>query len=114
MPFGVDRMATPSPAKTFGIFAISSFSLEDGMSTFSSFALLALRMRVSISAIGSVIIVSNPSRLPAGPYNTRDLSPQRPVPETDAAHIEVPQISPGPAAQRTAVIRAHLELGCLF
>jgi hypothetical protein len=30
------------------------------MSTFSCFALLALRMRVSISAIGSVIIDSNP------------------------------------------------------
>src|SRR5205814_681540 len=39
--------------------AISSFSFEDGISTRSCSALLALRMRVSMSATGSVSIVSS-------------------------------------------------------
>src|SRR5512139_146612 len=94
------------------ILAISSFSLDDGMSTFSSFALLALRMRVSISAIGSVIIGSNPSHLPTGLDDARDLAPERPVTETDAAHVELPEVAAGPAAQRAAVVRTDLELGC--
>ena len=76
------------------ISANPDFNFEDGMSTFSSFALLPLRMRVSISAIGSVIIGSNPSRLPTGLYYARDLSPERSVPETNAAHVEFSQLSP--------------------
>ena len=37
----------------FRIFTISSLSLEAGMSTFSNFARLALRILVSMSAMGS-------------------------------------------------------------
>jgi hypothetical protein len=36
---------------------MSFFTFEDGISTWSSFALLAFRMRVSMSAIGSVIVI---------------------------------------------------------
>src|SRR4030067_1018277 len=117
IPFGVDRMATPSPPITRGmlslatyvlrpgllillmpwmvgdsssvylrytrimpclrsftsltfftypsslrIFAISTLIFDDGMSTFSSFVLLAFLMRVSMSAIGSDIICLSPLR----------------------------------------------------
>jgi hypothetical protein len=62
------------------------------MSTFSCFALLALRMRVSISAIGSVIIVSNPFCLPTSLNHARDLSLERPVSEADPAQVKLSQI----------------------
>src|SRR3990170_2255281 len=133
IPFGVDRMATPSPAITRGmlslatyvlrpgllillmpwmvgdsssvylrytrimpclrsftsltfftypsslrIFAISTLIFDDGMSTFSSFVLLAFLMRVSMSAIGSVIICLSPLRrslLTSSPLSRRGSHP---------------------------------------
>ena len=46
--------------------ASASFSFEDGMRTVSCIATLALRMRVSMSAMGSVIVIvglPSPARL---------------------------------------------------
>ena len=48
----------PSSLRTF---AIASLIFEDGISTLSCFADTALRIRVSISAMGSVIVTYSAS-----------------------------------------------------
>src|SRR6266436_2442232 len=66
--------------------AISTFIFEVGISTFSCSALLALRMRESMSAIGSV---SMSSLLPAGLGHARDRALVRELAQTDAAETEL-------------------------
>src|SRR5882757_710587 len=66
--------------------AISTFILEVGISTFSCSALLALRMRESMSAIGSV---SMSSLLPAGLRHARDRALVRELAQADAAKAEL-------------------------
>src|SRR5258708_3066321 len=63
--------------------AISSFSLEEGSSTRSCSALLALRMRVSMSATGSVIIGGR--LLPRALRPSRGGAPMGKLPPADAA-----------------------------
>src|SRR3954453_23522369 len=70
----------------------------------------AFRMRVSISATGSVrLIPSFP--LPAGLAHARDFSPQGELTETDAAETELPQYRARPPAPLAAADGANLELG---
>src|SRR5262245_29352939 len=88
---------------------IRTLSFEDGMSTFSCSARLALRMRVRRSATGSLIMVS--VLLPARLDHARDLALEGELSEADAAGLELPQVPAGPAAQLAAVVRARLELG---
>src|SRR3982751_6101095 len=94
----------------FRILAISTFSFDTGMSTRRCFAPQALRMRVSISAIGSVILINSFSSfyrippkygvrilcetrinewLPAGLADARDIARQRHLSETDSADAEL-------------------------
>src|SRR6185503_17131610 len=95
---------------SFRIFAISTFSFETGMSTRRCFAPQALRMRVSISAIGSVMLIKSISSfyriqtksavrsvsarthrnewLPARLADARDIARERQVSETDSADAE--------------------------
>src|SRR5687767_14459955 len=69
----------------------------------------ALRMRVSMSATGSVrLIPSFP--LPAGLAHARDFSPQGELAETDTAEAELPQHGPRPPATLAAANSADLEL----
>src|SRR5712691_2383367 len=93
---------------SFRMFAILSFSWDEGMSTFSCSAPLALRMRVSMSAIGSVSIPR--LLLPGGLDHSRNLAFEGQFPEADPAHLEFPQVSPRAAAQLAAAVRPHLEL----
>src|SRR3954465_14968361 len=96
---------------SFRIFAISTFSFETGMSTRRCFAPQALRMRVSISAIGSVMLIKSISSfyrippsgrspqllvgrvenewLPARLANARDVSRECEVSEADSADAEL-------------------------
>src|SRR5687767_11206323 len=69
----------------------------------------ALRMRVSMSATGSVrLIPSFP--LPAGLAHARDFPPQGELTETDAAQPELPQDRAGAATALAAPHPPHLEL----
>src|ERR1700694_3512551 len=110
---------------SFRIFAISTLSFETGMSTRRCFAPQALRMRVSISAIGSVILIKLSSLvlpypvpgtrrsewLPARLANARDVARQRLLSETDSAQPELSQERAGSAAASTTVMLPHRELG---
>src|SRR5262245_66226276 len=87
--------------------AISAFCRDHGMSTLALRAPAPLRMRVSMSAIGSVIMGGSP----AGLGQAGDLSPAREVAQTEPAHPEAPEERPRASAQRTTIVRPHLELG---
>src|SRR3990172_4889094 len=91
------------------ISAILTFSFEDGTSTFSCSARLALRMRGSRSAIGSVIDISS-RLLPAGLDDARPLALEGELPEADAARLELPEITAGKAADLAAGVGPRLEL----
>ena len=73
----------------------------------------AFRMRVSMSATGSVrLIPSFP--LPAGLAHARDFPPQGELTETDTAESELPQHRTGTSAPLAAAHPSHLELRCAF
>src|SRR2546421_8165790 len=87
----------PSSLSTW---ATRALSLVAGMSTAGRSMRLALRMRVSMSARESVIMVGSPS--PAGLGHARDQSVAGHVAETDAADAELAVDGPRPAAQAAA------------
>src|SRR5260370_37166256 len=96
--------------------AISIFSLEAGTSTLGWRADIALRMRVSISAIGSdVVMLRTPVilPLPARLNHAGDFSGEGEVPETNPAQTKLAQKAARPAAAEAAVTGAGLELGGL-
>src|SRR5438876_1201635 len=109
---------------SFRIFAISTFSFETGMSTRRCFAPQALRMRVSISAIGSVMLIKSvssfyriplPGRvelkwLPARLAYTRDVTRERKISETDSADAELSQERARSSAPAAAIVLPHSEL----
>src|SRR5579871_1895766 len=91
------------------IRAIACFVRDAGTSTVLWFAVLALRMRVSISAIGSVIdMCSSPS--PRRLRHARHDAGVRVLPKADAAHRKLAQIAARPPADPAPVVAAHLEL----
>src|SRR5215213_1878201 len=69
----------------------------------------AFRMRVSISATGSVRLIPYVP-LPAGLAHARDFPLQGELTKTDTAEAELPQHGAAPAAALTAADAAHLEL----
>src|SRR5208283_368881 len=79
------------------MFARLSFIRECGISPFGSNARPALRMRVNMSEIGSVI------NLPTGFYNTGNQTLQRGLPEGEARRGELAQITATTAAGRATV-----------
>src|SRR5512138_1642425 len=88
------------------ISAMRNLSFDDGMSTFSCSARLALRMRVRKSAIGSLSM-----GLPARLDHAGHLALERELAEADPAGLELPQIAPRPATDLAAGVGARLELG---
>src|SRR6266550_2567757 len=93
---------------SFRIFAISIFIFEPGMSTRRCFAPHALRMRVNISAIGSVMLIdySSPARLAHAGNHSR----KRELTETDSAHAELSQKGARTSAPAAAVVLPDAEL----
>src|SRR5882757_9171780 len=71
-------------------------------------AMQALRTRVSISATGSMTLISCP--LPAGFAHAGNFPAQRELTETNAAQLELAERAPAAAAALTAIVAAHLEL----
>src|SRR3954452_2675468 len=84
---------------------MSSFSFEVGITACSCIALLALRMRVSMSAIGSVSIGS-----PGGLGHAGDRALVGELPQADAAEAELAERRPRPAAPVAAQVVARLVL----
>src|SRR3954470_16525335 len=87
--------------------AISVLSFECGISTRSISALLALRMRVSMSATGSVSIVS---LLPGALGHAGDDALMGELPQADTTEPELLEHGTRPAAAIAAGVVAHLEL----
>src|SRR5450759_24252 len=85
--------------------AISTLVLEAGISTRSFRAVDAFLTRVSISAIGSVIVIELPP-LPARLGDSRQLALVGKLPEAYAAELELPVEGPGPSASPAAVVLA--------
>src|SRR5450755_682295 len=90
--------------------AISAFSLEAGTSTFGWRAWIALRTRVSMSAIGSLVIVLLLPFLPASLGHTRNLAIQGELAEAEAANSELAQECARPSTSPAAVPVAAWQL----
>src|SRR5580658_3636393 len=96
----------PSPLRTP---ARCSLRFEWGISARSWRASAALRIRVSISAIGSVIIgipLDSPARLD----HARDLAPEREHAQAHTAKLELPVVAASAAADLAAAAVTHREL----
>src|SRR5215470_7386922 len=90
--------------------ASDSLSFDDGMRTSSCMAMLPLRMRVSMSAMGSVIMIDRlPS--PAGLGHAGQLARVSELAQADPAQAELAEHGVGPAAAAAPGVRTHLELG---
>src|SRR5512147_395497 len=91
--------------------AISALSFDAGTSIFGSLARTPFRMRVSMSAMGSVMFIAIPLRLlPARLDHARDLASEGELPEADPAQLELANVGAGPTAQLAPGVRAHREL----
>src|SRR5579863_2628664 len=88
-----------------------SFNLELGIFTVSCMAVLALRMRVSMSAMGSVMVMAAPPS-PAGLRDAGDLSGVHQLPQTDPAQPELAVDGLGPPTASAPGVAPDLELGC--
>src|SRR5438094_5715142 len=93
--------------------AMSALMRDAGMSTRVCFAVTALRIRVSMSAIGSVI--SEPlnlviDQLPTALRHSRNVSLKRELAEAESAQRELAHVGARPAAQAAAVAQPNLVL----
>src|SRR5581483_1691855 len=86
--------------------AISCLRRDHGMSTLALRAFVPFRMRVSMSAIGSVSMARSPARL----REPGDLAAAREPSETEPAHPEAPVEGARTPAQRATIVSPHLEL----
>src|SRR5258708_33963409 len=91
--------------------AISALSFEAGTSTLGSLARTPLRIRLIMSATGSVMFIWFTSRapLPARLDHAGDVPGQGQLAEADAAQLELPQVATGPAAAAAARVSADPE-----
>src|SRR5271170_3558526 len=77
------------------------FSFEQGMLTSTCPTIWALRMRVSMSAIGSVMLIRD--SLPARLDHARHLTAHRQLAQLDAAEAELAVHAPRAPGQRAAI-----------
>src|SRR4051794_7175165 len=84
---------------------MATFILEVGISTAGWRAWMPLRMRVSMSAIGSVIMAR--LLLPARLHDAGDLALECELPEADPTQAELPHVGPRAATALAAVVLAH-------
>jgi hypothetical protein len=90
--------------------ANASFSFEDGMRTESWRATVALRIRVSMSAIGSVMVIGPPPS-PTGLPHTGDFAGMDHLAKADPAQPELAEDRARPPAAPAPRIGPDLELG---
>src|SRR4051812_10265567 len=86
--------------------ATSTLSFDDGTSTVSCAAVIPLRMRVSRSAMGSVIDIGSPARL----GHAGDVAVVRELAQADPAEAELAEHRARPAAAAAAGVLAGLVL----
>src|SRR4051794_17716156 len=89
------------------ISAIARFVREAGMLTSLWRARLPLRMRVSMSAIGSEMFIGLPARL----RHAGQLAQQCALTEADAAQGETAHVAARTAAYEAAVVARHVVVG---
>src|SRR5512137_2131092 len=99
----------------FKILAMLIFSFELGTSTVSKLAIMPFLIRVSISAMGSLILMrKTPSipeaLLPAGFNDARDLPAKSHAPKANPADTELSQVGPGSAADRAPIVFSTRKL----
>src|SRR5438552_11796628 len=97
--------------------AISALSRDAGMSTRVCLAVTALRIRVSMSAIGSVISNSPTHQFTHSPTalgDARDVAFEGELPEAQSAQRELSHVGARPATQVAAVAQPDLELRLLL
>src|SRR5262249_54423753 len=87
---------------------MASLRRDQGTSTCSLRAPLALRIRVSRSAIGSVIDMGVP-RLPTRLGEPGDLPLARQIAQAEPTHLEATIEGPRPPAERAPIVLAHGE-----
>src|SRR5688500_14279058 len=92
---------------------MSDFSREAGISTRVCLAVTALRIRLSLSAIGSVISFST-THLPAAFCHSRDVALERRLPEAQTAQCKLPHVGARASAELTTVAQPNLELRLLM
>src|SRR5262245_28901479 len=91
--------------------ARASFTLDDGIATSSWNATFAFRIRVSMSAIGSVIVTAlEPPGSPRRLRHAGDLARVGHLPEADAAQAELAVHGPRAPTPATPGVGAHPEL----
>src|ERR1700689_3372085 len=93
-------------------FAKLSFNFEEGILTLSNIAAFALRMRVSMSAIGSVIVMS--VLLPTCLRHAGNLTGVDHHAQADSAEAELAVHRTRPTAALTARVGTRRELGGLL
>src|SRR5215472_16192941 len=86
---------------SFRTLAIATLTPDDGMWTVAFSASCALRMRVSMSAIGSVMLICD--SLPARLDDARDLAAHRDLAQLVAAEPELSEHAPWTPGQRAAI-----------
>src|SRR5437867_746931 len=95
--------------------ASASLSFDEGITTSSCMATFPLRIRVSMSAMGSVMVMVVPTRrpmeLPRGLRYAGDFTRMGHLPQADAAEAESAVDGLGPAASPASGVSPHLELG---
>src|SRR5262245_14747176 len=94
----------------FSTRAMSTLMREFGTTTVSWRATCALRMRVSMSAIGSEMFMGR-YPLPARLHDAGELAVERQLPEADAAEAKLPHEGARAAALVAAVVLLDLEPG---
>src|SRR5256714_8285645 len=90
--------------------AISTPTRDAGRATRECPAVFALRIRVSMSAMLSVLISVVPPSSPRRLLHARDLSLRREHAKTDAADAELPHVRSRPSAQIAAARLTAREL----
>src|SRR5207302_2293904 len=85
--------------------AMATLMREWGISQLEWRACEALRMRVSMSAMGSLMLMASPARF----GHARNFTRQGQLAEADAAQREATNERAWPAAELAAAVRLHLE-----
>src|SRR6266702_3268953 len=91
--------------------ASDSFSFEPGIATESCIATLALRIRVSMSAMGSTMVTVAVLLSPARLGHAGHLAVVHHLPKTDPAQPELAEHGFGPPAPAAPGVGPDLELG---
>src|SRR5215831_16029044 len=86
---------------------MATLTLDVGICTVAFSANCALRMRVSMSAIGSVMLIVSPQALPAGLHYARNLAAHRYVAQLVAAQAELAEHASRPPSQLAAIAQSR-------